>query len=56
MSAILTNVTSIVTSAISWMGSYLTVITTEGNEILLLFVLIPVVGLGVGLLSRLMHL
>lgn len=56
MATILSSVTSIVTSAVSWMGSFLSTITTSGNEILLLFVLIPIVGLGIGLLRRLMNL
>lgn len=52
---ILSNVTSVVTSAVSWMGSFLGTITAEGNEVLLLFVLIPLVGLGIGLVKRLLH-
>lgn len=56
MSTILTAVGSVVTAAISWMGSFLSVITAEGNEILLLFIIIPVVGLGIGLLQRLINL
>lgn len=55
MAAILTAVGSIVTSAVSWMGSFLSTITTAGNEILLLFVLLPLVGLGVGLVKRMLH-
>lgn len=56
MEAILLNVGQVVTAAISWMGSFLSVITAEGNEILLLFIIIPVVGLGIGLLQRLINL
>lgn len=56
MATILTAVGSVVSAAISWMGSFLSVITAEGNEILLLFVIIPVVGLGIGLLQRLINL
>lgn len=56
MAAILSGVTSIVTSAVGWMGSFLGTITASGNEILLLFVLIPIVGLGIGLLRRLMNI
>lgn len=56
MTTILTAVGSVVAAAISWMGSFLSVITAEGNEILLLFVIIPVVGLGIGLLQRLINL
>ena len=55
MAAILTAVTSIVTASVGWMGSFLGTITSAGNEILLLFVLIPLVGLGIGLVKRLLH-
>lgn len=56
MAAILTNVGLVVTESITWMTSFLSTITASGNEILLLFVILPLVGLGVGLLKRLMHL
>lgn len=54
MSAILTAIGNIVTSAISWVGSFVTVVT--GNPLILLFVIVAFVGLGVGLLSRLIRL
>ena len=53
--AILTSVGSVVTSAISWMGSFITSITASGNELLLLFIIVPLVGLGIGLLRRLIN-
>ena len=63
MSAILSNVGSLVTSAISWMGSFVTQIAgfteVDGsmvltNPVLFLFVVaVPLVGLGIGLLARL---
>jgi len=56
MTAILTNVGLVVTESIKWMTSFLSTITASGNEILLLFVILPLVGLGVGLLKRLMRL
>lgn len=56
MAAIITNITSVVTAAIGWVTSYVGAITAEGNEILLLFVITAFVGLGIGLLSRLIHL
>lgn len=55
MAAILTAITSMVTAAVGWMGSFLGTITTSGNEILLLFVLLPIVGLGIGLVRRMIH-
>ena len=52
---ILTSIGSVVTSAISWMGSFVTSITASGNELLLLFIIGPMVGLGIGLLRRLIN-
>lgn len=55
MSAIISAVTSWVTAAIGWVGQFITVITTSGNEILLVGFIIGLVGLGIGLLRRLAH-
>ncbi|MEA4896591.1 MAG: hypothetical protein VB064_15210 [Oscillospiraceae bacterium] len=55
MAAILTSVGDIVTSAVGWMGSFLGTITATGNEILLLFTLLPIVGLGIGLVRRMIR-
>lgn len=54
MDAIITSITSVVTGAISWVGSYLGVITS--NPLLLLFVITSFVGLGVGLIGRMIRL
>lgn len=56
LSTILTNIGSVVTSAITWMGDYLGLITKSGNEILFIFCSIPLVGLGVGLVRRMMNI
>jgi hypothetical protein len=53
---ILQYIGSIVTSAVAWITSYVGVVTASGNEFLLLFILIPMVGLGIGLLRRLLSL
>lgn len=53
ISTILTNVGSIVTSAVTWVNSF--VGTIVGSPLLSLFCLIPVVGLGIGLLRRLIR-
>ena len=55
MAAILTSIGLLVTAAVGWMGDFLATITTTGNEILLLFVLLPIVGLGVGLVKRMIR-
>lgn len=54
MAAIVAAVSSFVTAAISWLGEYVQAVTASGNELLLLAVVcVPMVGLGVGLLRRL---
>lgn len=54
MSALLEAVGSVVTEAVGWMGEFATAITS--NTILTLGVVaVPLCGLGVGLLSRLLR-
>lgn len=54
MSAIMTSVGVVVTNAITWMGQFGTAITS--SDVLTLGVIaIPCVGLGVGLLGRLLR-
>lgn len=56
MAAMITAITSLVTAAFGWVNTAVTTITAEGNEMLLLFtVAVPLVGLGVGLLRRLIR-
>lgn len=53
MNSYITAVTSVVTAAIGWMGSYADAIAA--NDILVLGVVaVPLVGLGAGLLGRLL--
>ena len=54
MSTILTSVGEIVTSGITWVSAFGGAITS--NPLILMFVLVPMVGLGVGLLKRLIRL
>lgn len=54
MSAILGNITLLVTEAISWVGDFVTCIT--GNPLLELFVVTAFVGTGVGLINRIIKL
>lgn len=54
MSTIITDVGSIVTAAVSWIGSYAGAITA--NPIIEMFVITGFVGLGVGLIRRLIRL
>ena len=53
LSGVLGDITSIVSSAAGWVGSFVTVITS--HPLLLVGVVIPFVGFGVGLLKRLLH-
>lgn len=56
MANFITAVSSVVTAGIGWMGDYVGAITAEGNEMLLLFVAVPFVGLGIGLLKRMISI
>ena len=53
VSTILGNVSSFVSSAVSWVGSFVGAITD--NPLVLTFVLVSFVGIGVGLLKRLVR-
>ena len=53
VSTIVTNVTSLVTEAVKWTGSFATAITS--NPLILTFVIVAFVGLGVGLIKRLVR-
>nr|CRY94831.1 hypothetical protein [uncultured prokaryote] len=54
MEAFTTDVGQLVTAAITWIGKYVTVITE--NPLLLAFVVVSFVGLGVGLIRRLIRI
>jgi len=52
---ILADVGNLITNAISWMGQFLSEITSDSSKILVTFVVaIPLVGLGISLLQRLL--
>lgn len=53
MSAILSSITSLVTESITWITSFVGAIT--GQPLLLLFVIVAFVGLGIGLIRRIIH-
>lgn len=53
ISELLSNAGDIVTSALSWVTQVVSTITS--NPLLLLFVILALVGLGVGLVARLLH-
>lgn len=53
MATILADVTALVNAAVGWVGQFVTVIT--GQPLLLMFVIVSFVGLGVGLIKRLIR-
>ena len=54
LSSLLSGATSIVTNGLSWVGQVVKTVTS--NPILLLFVILPLVGLGIGLFRRLINI
>lgn len=54
MAALLTDIGSIVTEAVTWMTTAATAIA--GNPIALLFILLPLMGVGIGLFKRIINL
>ena len=52
MAELISNVGQIFTGAIGWVGDVATTVT--GNPILLIFCILPLVGIGVGLFKRLL--
>ena len=53
VSTIVSNVTSLVTESVKWVGSFAGAITS--NPLILTFVIVAFVGLGVGLIKRLVR-
>lgn len=53
LAAVIAAISQVVTGVISWIGSYMGAITAEGNELLLVFFALPLVGLGIGAIKRL---
>ena len=53
IAAILASIGQVVTACVSWIGSYMGAITASGNELLLVFFALPLVGLGIGAIKRL---
>lgn len=54
MASILADIGTMFTTAITWVGNVAT--TVAGQPLLLVFFLLPLVGLGVGLFKRLVRL
>lgn len=54
MEAIITSVTSLVTASVGWIEAFVGVVTKQ--PLLLMFVITSFVGLGVGLIKRLIRI
>lgn len=54
ISSLVGDVSTIVTSAVTWIGQYVNAVTS--NPLIEMFVIIGFVGLGVGLISRLIRM
>ena len=52
MAAFLSTIGSVVTAAIGWMTSWVGAITASGNEMLMVFIALPLVGIGITLIKR----
>lgn len=53
IAAVLASIGEVVTACVTWIGSYMGAITATGNELLLVFFALPLVGLGIGAIKRL---
>lgn len=56
MAALLSTITTIFNSIVTWVGSVITMITAEGNELLLLFIVLPTALIAIGVVKRLLRL
>ena len=53
LAAALAAIGQVVTAVITWIAAYMGAIMASGNELLLVFFALPLVGLGIGALKRL---
>lgn len=53
IAAVIAAISQIVTACVTWIASYMGAITAQGNELLLIFFALPLVGLGIGAIKRL---
>lgn len=50
---IIQNIGTLVTACVTWISAYMGAITQSGNELLMIFFALPLVGMGIGALKRL---
>lgn len=53
LAAVIAAIGQVVTAVVTWISSYMGAITASGNELLLIFFALPLVGLGIGAIKRL---
>lgn len=53
LAAVIAAISDVVTAVITWITSYMGAITASGNELLLIFFALPLVGIGIGAIKRL---
>lgn len=53
MASAITAISAVVTATVGWIGDYMGAITATGNELLLVYFALPLVGLGIGAIKRL---
>lgn len=53
MAGAISSISAVVTATVGWIGQYMSAIMAEGNELLLVYFALPLVGLGIGALKRL---
>lgn len=52
---VITAISAVVTATVGWISDYMGAITAQGNELLLVFFAIPLVGMGIGAIKRLVN-
>lgn len=53
LTAAIEAVDAVVTACITWIGQYMGAVMAQGNELLLIFFALPLIGLGIGAIKRL---
>lgn len=53
MTSAIAAISAVVTACVGWIGQYMGAIMATGNELLLVYFALPLVGLGIGALKRL---
>lgn len=52
---VISAISTVVTATVGWIGDYMGAITAQGNELLMVFFAIPLVGMGIGAIKRLVN-